>query len=71
MTQPDTNQSAELKIRIHPELKKAARIQAKRCGMSLSEYIRDLIESDVEIDETVNLHEPKLFEAWITKEVKP
>ena len=53
MTQPET-QSAELKIRITPELKKAAKIQAKRCGMSLSEYIRDLIESDVEIDETVN-----------------
>ena len=53
MTQPET-QSTEIKIRIHPELKKAAKIQAKRCGMSLSEYIRDLIESDVEIDETVN-----------------
>ena len=51
---PIFTQSTEIKIRINPELKKAAKIQAKRCEMSLSEYIRDLIESDVEIDETVN-----------------
>jgi antitoxin component of RelBE/YafQ-DinJ toxin-antitoxin module len=41
------NQTAELKVRITPELKALAKIQAKRCGMKMSEYIRDLIESDI------------------------
>ena len=50
--QPET-QSAELKIRIHPELKEAARNKAIWFNQSMSEYIRDLIKYDLNSNVTI------------------